>query len=153
MFFPYISSGPRIWDSGFEKLSFHVSLGRGIWDLGLEISLSSLQNTGFGIRDFSCLFRAQDLGFRMRDSLSSIQGTGFGIWDSAYCLFIYLLWTQDLGFKIHINTLGQYTRFGIRDFRSLFFIYLLKDRIWDLKHRLVIYFFRAQDLGFEILSP
>ena len=101
--------------------------------MGLEISLSSLQNTGFGIRDFSCLFRAQDLGFRMRDSLSSIQGTGFGIWDSAYCLFIYLLWTQDLGFKIHINTVGQYTRFGIRDFRSCFFHISLE----------------GQDLGFE----
>ena len=70
----------------------------------------------------------------MRDSLSSIQGTGFGIWDSTYCLFIYLLWTQDLGFEIHINTSGQYARFGIRDFRNcfLFFLYLLRDRMWDL---------------------
>ena len=69
MVFWYISSERGIWDSGFEKLSFHVSSGRRIWDLGLEIVwLSSLQDTGFGIWDLrSCLFlslsRTQDLGF------------------------------------------------------------------------------------------
>ena len=45
-------------------------MGFGIWDLRIEISLSSLQNTGFGIRDFrSGLF-------------VSLQGAGFGIWDA-----------------------------------------------------------------------
>ena len=123
LFFPCISSGHRIWDSGFQKLSFHLSLqgiGFGIRDLSncLSIYLFRTQDSGFEIvfsyissghriwdlgfdLFFPCIssgHRIWDLGFQKLSFRLSLQGRGFGIRDLSNCLSIHLFRTQDLGF-------------------------------------------------------